>query len=147
GRWPERYATVLTDDPGCSVLSLTCLGMSRRSRPTAPPDRRQVVALWKDPNRRQEIELQPGKSALLLTLTIEEQQEWTADWRSRTAVTLHLAQALQVDSDGPQAPAAQWFDEKKQRPYIQYLAPVEASALARLARMLAVSPRQEWGPQ
>ena len=32
-RWAARYATVLADDPGCSVLSLTSLGMAQLSRP------------------------------------------------------------------------------------------------------------------
>lgn len=30
-RWPARYATVFADDPGTSVLSLTSLGMAKRS--------------------------------------------------------------------------------------------------------------------
>ncbi len=33
GRWPARYATVLADDPGSSVLTLTSIGMARLSRP------------------------------------------------------------------------------------------------------------------
>src|SRR5262249_45637220 len=33
GRWPSRYASVLAEDPGCSVLTLTSLGMAERSRP------------------------------------------------------------------------------------------------------------------
>ena len=32
-RWPGRYATVLADDPGCSVLTLTSLGMTVRCEP------------------------------------------------------------------------------------------------------------------
>ncbi len=31
GRWSGRYATVLADDPGSSVLTLTCLGLVKRS--------------------------------------------------------------------------------------------------------------------
>lgn len=33
GRWPARYASVLAEDPGTSVLTLTSLGMAERSRP------------------------------------------------------------------------------------------------------------------
>ena len=47
-RWAARYATVLADDPGCSVLSLTSLGMAQLSRPRAETRRSRVVALWKD---------------------------------------------------------------------------------------------------
>ena len=32
-RWPARYASVLAEDPGTSVLTLTSLGMAERSRP------------------------------------------------------------------------------------------------------------------
>ena len=143
-RWPERYAAVLTDDPGCSVLSLTCAGMSRRSQPVAPmPDRKGVVALWRDPSGRREIELKPESSGLVLTLTIEEQEEWTADGRSRTAVSLHFAQCLQVPSDSPGTAEASWFDERSPQPDIKYLAPVEASALVRFARLLAASPKDD----
>jgi hypothetical protein len=39
-RWAARYATVLADDPGCSVLSLTSFGMARLSR---PPDGTQPL--------------------------------------------------------------------------------------------------------
>jgi hypothetical protein len=37
-RWPCRYASVLTDDPGSAVLALTSLGMAVRSRPKGQPD-------------------------------------------------------------------------------------------------------------
>jgi hypothetical protein len=30
-RWPARYATVLAEDPGSAVLTVTSLGMVRRS--------------------------------------------------------------------------------------------------------------------
>jgi 5-methylcytosine-specific restriction enzyme A len=36
-RWPARYASVLADDPGSSVLTLTSLGMCLRSRSTTAP--------------------------------------------------------------------------------------------------------------
>src|SRR5262249_11552078 len=32
-RWAARYASVLADDPGSSVLTLTSYGMAQRSRP------------------------------------------------------------------------------------------------------------------
>ena len=47
-RWAARYATVLADDPGCSVLSFTSLGMAQMSRPSSGPSRPRVVAMWKD---------------------------------------------------------------------------------------------------
>ncbi|HUR83687.1 MAG TPA: hypothetical protein VM733_23230 [Thermoanaerobaculia bacterium] len=52
-RWPARYAGVFAEDPGTSVLTVTALGMSKRSRPDGLPREEtektgSVVALWKD---------------------------------------------------------------------------------------------------
>src|SRR5215813_12796296 len=47
-RWAARYASVLADDPGSAVLTLTSYGMVQRSRPHGR-DASPVVALLKDP--------------------------------------------------------------------------------------------------
>jgi hypothetical protein len=82
-RWPARYASVLADDPGSSVLTVTSLGMALRSR---PPGKGQspVIALWKDRRTGQhELTLEPGAAqALLLTLCNHWVTEWTSDGRS-----------------------------------------------------------------
>jgi hypothetical protein len=81
-RWAARYATVLADDPGCSVLSLTSLGMAQLSRPQVGPDRSRLVALWKDRfNGATEIELPPGNDAIAVSLSIRYREEFTADGR------------------------------------------------------------------
>ena len=49
-RWTARYASVLADDPGSAVLTLTSYGMVERSRPHGR-DASRVIALWKDPHR------------------------------------------------------------------------------------------------
>jgi len=66
-RWPARYASVLADDPGCSVLTLTSLGMAERCQPPGfGPSR--VISLWKDAYRGlQQIELAPNAHAVALT--------------------------------------------------------------------------------
>jgi hypothetical protein len=80
-RWPSRYATVLADDPGSSVLTLTSLGMALRSRPPGKEPAR-LVALWKDRKTGLlEIELPPRKEAIILTVCREWREEWTADYR------------------------------------------------------------------
>lgn len=80
-RWPARYTTVLADDPGSSVLTLTGVGMALLSRPPAKPASR-VVALWKEANGHPvEIELPPGADALVLCLSREMERQWTADGR------------------------------------------------------------------
>jgi len=81
-RWAARYATVLADDPGCSVLSLTSLGMAQLSRPESGPGRPRVVALWKDVFKgATEIELSEGCDSVAVSLSIRYREEFTADGR------------------------------------------------------------------
>jgi hypothetical protein len=81
-RWAARYATVLADDPGCSVLALTSLGMTRLSRPDSGLSRSRVVALWKDAFKgATEIELPEGHEAVAVSLSIRYREEFTADGR------------------------------------------------------------------
>ena len=81
-RWSARYATVFADDPGCSVLTLTSLGMASLSRPRGMPASRSI-ALWKDARSDGpvEIELPEDAHGVILTLSIELRDEWTADGR------------------------------------------------------------------
>ena len=82
-RWASRFATTLADDPGCSVLSLTSLGMSNLSRPSSGPSRSRVLALWKDASRSAtEIELPAGCGGVVLSLSTQYLQEWAADGRN-----------------------------------------------------------------
>ena len=84
-RWPARYASVLADDPGSSVLTLTSLGMCVRSRrldrPGEPPSR--TIAMWKDKlYGLQEIALTEGSIGCVLSLSCQNKEEFTADGRS-----------------------------------------------------------------
>ena len=48
-RWPSRYAGVLADDPGSSVLTVTSAGMAKLSKSGDPAkDRPDVIAFWRD---------------------------------------------------------------------------------------------------
>lgn len=82
-RWPGRYAGALADDPGSSVLTVTSGGMSRLSKPAdGTKSRSGVIALWRDPKTgAKEIEIGPEADALILNITAEYDQEWTADGR------------------------------------------------------------------
>jgi hypothetical protein len=72
----------LADDPGSSVLSLTCLGMSELSRPAQGVSRPRVVALWKDRSGTStEIELPAGCGGIVVSLSLQLEEEWTADGR------------------------------------------------------------------
>jgi hypothetical protein len=80
-RWAARYASVLADDPGSAVLTLTSYGMVQRSRPHRR-DVSPIVAMWKDPSRGvREIPLEPGAQAVLLTVCMDRATRRSADGR------------------------------------------------------------------
>lgn len=98
-RWSSRYATVLSEDPGSSVITLTSLGMVKRYQSEFGMNSR-AIGLWND-NRAgdsREIELAQGAEAVLLTLTIEREPEKTADGREEEHPTsvLHLNDVIQI---------------------------------------------------
>ena len=89
-RWPSRYASVLADDPGSSVLTLTSLGMAARSRPANPTekDRSRTIALWRDVcYGEREIELPEKHNACVLSLVCESKEEFSADGRGDGAAS------------------------------------------------------------
>jgi hypothetical protein len=80
-RWAARYASVLADDPGSSVLTLTSNGMVQRSRPHGR-DVSPVIALWKDPVRgTREIPLESGAQGVILTICGDRATRRSADGR------------------------------------------------------------------
>ncbi|MDX1948340.1 MAG: hypothetical protein SFU86_23325 [Pirellulaceae bacterium] len=95
GRWPGRYASVLADDPGSSVLTVTSAGMSRLSRPSGTAAAKaDAVVLWKDPiTGLHEISLPSADTeGIVLSLSLEEDEQFTADFRSddKSTTTLTL---------------------------------------------------------
>lgn len=106
-RWPARYASVLADDPGTSVLTLTALGMSKRSMPPLEmtADERSkaktntgVVGLWRDAERgfhRIRVEPQETENVpRILTISASWVTESTIDGRTESgnsAVFTHQA--------------------------------------------------------
>ncbi|MCA9153549.1 MAG: hypothetical protein KDA38_02125 [Planctomycetales bacterium] len=84
-RWPAYHATVLADDPGASVLTLTSLGMAKLSRPTNHhgPDHATVIGMWRDASGNfVEIRLPPNSHAAVLTLHHRSRTSVTADGRA-----------------------------------------------------------------
>jgi hypothetical protein len=80
-RWAARYASVLAEDPGSAVFTLTSYGMVRRSRPHGR-DASRVIGLWKDPYRGfREISLEPGAQGVLLTVCMDRATRRSADGR------------------------------------------------------------------
>lgn len=97
-RWPCRYASVLADEPGSAVLTLSSLGMVKRSQPPGKP-RSRVVALWSDPDSgTHQIELARGASGIVLTASVELETVWTADGRrhERNTPSLRLQAIEQI---------------------------------------------------
>lgn len=80
-RWSARYASVLADDPGSSVLTLSSLGMVQLSRPhNCRPNR--VFASWKDAGGGFiPLELAANEAGLILNLQFSRRTEWSVDGR------------------------------------------------------------------
>jgi hypothetical protein len=84
-RWTARYASVLADDPGSAVLTLSSFGFVRRSRPAGRPAS-SAVSLWKDPVRGlREIPLEPGGHAVLVAAEVGRAVRRSADGRRPVA--------------------------------------------------------------
>lgn len=100
-RWTARYASVLADDPGCAVCTLSSYGMVQRCRPPghAPSS---VVALWKDrAGKLREIALDDGAHGVLLRCSVAFAATTTADGRRHpgaTEFTLDAAESLRAAS-------------------------------------------------
>lgn len=97
-RWSARYATVLADDPGCSVLTLTSLGMTELAQMQKPGSRN--IALWKEAKGGvpRVLALDQTSSGVVLQLKLEEFEEWTADGRSDRGTTCYpsLSDVIQI---------------------------------------------------
>jgi hypothetical protein len=108
-RWTARYASVLSDDPGSAVLTLTSYGMvANAERAGEPPP--SVVALWKDNARgTREIRLDREAQGILLALDRQPAIRRAADGRAPThdAVDLRASDIIQLrattPTDGPRA--------------------------------------------
>ena len=97
-RWAARYASVLADDPGSAVLTVSAMGMVDRSRPHNRGSSR-VVALWKDPYTGvREIALEPGAHGIVLTVFMDRASRRSADgrWPVENSTSCSAAAVYQV---------------------------------------------------
>lgn len=115
-RWPGRYASVMADDPGSSVLTVSSLGMAERSLGVSGEEGSRQIALWKDHiNGWQDIEVKPDKKGVLLTIAAHWIEEFTADGRgdeSNAAVFVLQGQHQVEVKPHTSAPKPQKTDEK-----------------------------------
>lgn len=95
-RWAARYASVLADDPGSAVLTLTSYGMAQRSRPNRR-DPSSIIALWKDPVRgTREIPLEAGAHGVLLTASVDLTVRRSGDGRQHHCTEFFDVRIFQV---------------------------------------------------
>jgi hypothetical protein len=81
-RWPARYATVLADDPGSSVLTVTSLGLIERTNRTGKFGPANQIGLFRDDTgQATEIQLPKGAHGVCLTLQPTALKEHTLDGR------------------------------------------------------------------
>lgn len=88
-RWAGRYASILADDPGSAVATLSAYGMVRRSQPPGfgfSP----IVGLWRDPVRgTREVPLEAGAHGVLMTICGDRAMRRTADSRKPIDNAVH----------------------------------------------------------
>lgn len=73
-RWPARYATVLAEDPGCAVLTLTSRAlMARQEKLGIYPPGDRTVAMWRDDRSGKPLELNCPNDAQAVLLTVVEE--------------------------------------------------------------------------
>ncbi len=102
-RWSSRYATVLAEDPGSSVLSVSSFGLIERSnamRQQRGLPHSNSFALWRDDTGiTQEIELDPGNHAVAMSLIEYPISDYTFDGRrDNRSVSLRLKSVRQIKS-------------------------------------------------
>ncbi len=82
-RWPARYATVLAEDPGSSVLTVTSRALVDRFNDEGSWERSNSIALWRDDaGLLRPIDLPPDHDAILLTLAGHKRTSHTLDGRA-----------------------------------------------------------------
>ncbi|HIF9382811.1 TPA: hypothetical protein ACX6RR_002643 [Photobacterium damselae] len=102
GRWPEKYAGVLAEDPGSSVLSVSPYGMTQRSTGLGYPPS-SSVALWSDGETTVNLDLAENKVGISLALSKHPIEQWAADGRKQVKSSLkyagHISVGLKSDLD------------------------------------------------
>lgn len=109
-RWSARYATVLADDPGGSVLTVNSLGLMKRSERIRliegkAPSNSRPIALWKDDIYGVKmIDLPKEHHAVCLTVYETRKEEFTLDGRgdNNRSTGLYLGNYFSIKVRGSQ---------------------------------------------
>lgn len=101
-RWSARYGTVLSEDPGSSVLTLTSYALIDRANVTGRYSKSDCVGLWRDEKGGvRELKLPPDAAALCVSLWPLNLTERTLDGRDdqNAALAWTLAGITAVKGD------------------------------------------------
>lgn len=81
-RWPGKYATVLGEDPGSGVLTVTCAAMVNRSNNNRDGEKRRIIGLWRgEGSAGVELCLPDGHHSVLLEIHSQLVEQHTLDTR------------------------------------------------------------------
>ena len=102
-RWPGKYATVLGEDPGSGVLSVTCIAMLDRSNSNWSGPTKRTVALWRsEGSAGSEIDLPRDHHGVVLEINSRLVEQHTLDARpdafGTRKLSLRRAESLKLDS-------------------------------------------------
>ncbi|HYD39326.1 MAG TPA: hypothetical protein VEB43_00725 [Anaeromyxobacter sp.] len=107
-RWPARYATVLAEDPGSTVVTITSAGLVDRHIATAVaakrPPMERAIGLWKDASSStRQLVLAPESHGVLVRASLVWVEERTMDRRSDGCATREIrwGDMLQVTHPAP----------------------------------------------
>ncbi len=104
-RWSAKYASVLAEDPGSSVLSISSIGLIDRSnktfvqRSSGAYKPKKSFALWRDDTGSSTtIELEEGSHAVAISLSEYPVDDFTVDGRknNRPSISLRLTGMRQI---------------------------------------------------
>lgn len=80
-RWPAKYANVLSEDPGCAVITLTSLGMVKRNNPKIGRITNSIAIVSDCEGQTNEIEMAENSMGVLLNLCLTPKNVKLADGR------------------------------------------------------------------
>lgn len=102
-RWPARYASVLADEPGCAVLSLTCAATvdlsNENYKKTSGKKSTRTVARWTQAaqgGKNLDLDLDPGHQGILLRLKSTPKHQTTLDNRGDNEQSRELSYVSHV---------------------------------------------------
>jgi len=89
-RWSAKYASVLSEDPGCTVITLTSLGMVKRSIKHQEKPSNSIAIISDCKGKAIELELEEGSKGILVNLCLRPEFGNLSDGRIEYGFTNNL---------------------------------------------------------